>query len=88
MTENTTNLSFLGVVKWLIVIGSFPCFIKAWQGVIGRQTATGYGRFDAGSTQLLTGADAIKYGLWNLLYGVLAIGAAWAIWYFWQQYED
>jgi len=88
MAENSTGLSFLGIIKWLLVIMSLPCFIKAWQGIIDRQTATGYGRGDAGTTQLLTGGVAIRYGLLNLLFAALFIAAAWAIWYFWQQYED
>ena len=67
---------------------SLPCFVKAWQGIIGRQTATGYGRYDASTTQLLAGADAVKFGLLNLLYAAIFIAAAWAIWHFWQQYED
>lgn len=37
---------------------------------------------------LLTGPDAVKFGLLNLLYTVLLNAGAWAIWYFWQQYED
>jgi hypothetical protein len=88
MAQNTTGLSFLGVVKWLLVIASLPCFVKAWQGSVGRETATGYGRSDPSTTMLLTGADAVKYGLLNLLYAALLLAAAWAIWYFWQQYED
>jgi hypothetical protein len=88
MADNTTNLSIAGVVKWLLVIASFPCLIKAWQGIVSRTTATGYGRFDVNSSQLLTGGDAVRYGLLNVLYAALLIGAAWAIWFFWQQYED
>lgn len=88
MPDNTTGLSFLGVVKWLLVIASLPCFVKAWQGIVGRETATGYARSAAGSTALLTGADAVNYGLLNLLYAALLLAAAWALWYFWQQYED
>lgn len=80
LPENSTGLSFLGTVKWLLLILSLPCLIKAWQGIIVRQTSDGY--------RLLTDGAAIASGWWNLLYAFLLIGAAWAIWYFWQRYED
>jgi hypothetical protein len=88
MADNSTNLSLAGVVKWLLVIASLPCLVKAWQGVVQRTTATGYLRSDASTAQLLTGGDAVRYGLLNILYAALLIGAAWAVWFFWQQYED
>jgi len=84
MPDNSTGISFLGIVKWLLLILSLPCLVKAWQGIIMRQTAYG-GRSDP---QPLTGAAAMSYGLWNLLYAILLIVAAWALWYFWQRYED
>jgi hypothetical protein len=88
LADNTTNLSIAGVVKWLLVIALFPCLIKAWQGIVSRTTATGYLRSDASTSRLLTGSDAVWYGLLNVLYAALLMGAAWAIWFFWQQYED
>jgi hypothetical protein len=88
MADNSTGLSFTAIVKWLLVIASLPCLVKAWQGIIGRVTATGYGRSDASTTQLLTEGAAVRYGLLNLLYAALLLGAAWALWYFWQRYED
>lgn len=88
MPQNTTGLSIAGVVKWLLVIAALPCLVKAWQGIVDRTTATGYGRSDAATAQLLTGTDALWFGLQNLLFAALLFGAAWAIWYFWQQYED
>lgn len=87
MAENTTGLSVTGIIKWLLVIASLPCLIKAWQGVIVRVTATGYGPRDVNRSYLLTGWDAVRYGWLNLLYAVLLIAGAWALWYFWQQYE-
>lgn len=85
---NSTNLSLAGALKWLLVIASIPCWFKAWQGVVGRETATGYGRSGAASTRLLTGDEALAFGLWNVLYGVLLLAAAWAVWFFWQRNED
>src|SRR3989442_10488365 len=88
MSQNTTGLSVLGIVKWLLVIASLPCVVKAYQGIIQCETATGYARSDAARASLLTGTDAVKFGLLNLLFAALLIAAAWAVWYFWQQYED
>lgn len=88
MADNSTGLSFAGIVKWFLIVASLPCFVKAWQGIIGHTTATGYSRSDAATTQLVTGSDAVRYGLLNLLYAVLCLGTAWAIWFFWQRYED
>ena len=88
MTINSTNLSIPGVIKWLLLIAALPCLVKAWQGIIGRETATGYGRGDAARAMLLTGPDALRYGMLNLLGALALCTAAWAIWHFWQQYED
>jgi hypothetical protein len=81
-------MSLAAVVKWLLVIGSLPCFVKAWQGIVLRTTATGFGRADAASTRLLTGGEAVKYGLVSLLFAALLLGAAFCVWYFWQKYQD
>lgn len=88
MGENSTGLSLAGVFKWLFIIASIPCFMKAFQGIIGRETSTGYGRGDAGSVQLFTGWDAVRFGFVNLLYGAGCMAVAWALWYFWQQNEE
>ena len=88
VVDNSTGLSVPGVIKWILVIAALPCLVKAWQGIVQGVTATGYARGDASSAMLLTGSDAVKYGLLNLLYAGLLFTGAWAIWYFWQRYED
>ena len=86
--ENTTNLSVAGVLKWLFIIASLPCFFKAFQGIVLQKTASGYGQMGASSTELFTGTEAVKYGLENLGLAALSLGIAWALWFFWQQNED
>ncbi len=85
---NDTGLSVLGVIKWLLIIGSLGPFFKAYQGLILQETATGYGVSSAAATQVLVGGEAVKFGLQNLGLGILLLGAAWALWFFWQRYED
>lgn len=87
MPQNTTGLSILGFIKWALIISSFPCLVKAWQGIILHQSATGYGRYDSAASKLVTGGDALSFGIQNLLLAAVLLAAAWAIWYFWQQYE-
>ncbi len=85
---NSTNLGLAGVFKWLLLIASTPCWIKAWHGIVDRVTATGYGRFGSASTRLLSGDEALRYGLKNVLYAALLVAAAWAVWRIWQRNED
>ena len=87
LPTNTTGLSVLGFVKWLVVIMAIPFVMKAWQGIVGRETSTGFSRASAGG-ELVTGAPAIWFGLYSLGIGLVLIGVAWAIWFFWQRYED
>ena len=88
MPENSTNISFVGVAKWFLVVFSLPCFVKAWQGISLRLTATGYSRSEVTRSQLLTGKEALAYGLENLLMGILLLLAAGALWFFWQRNEE
>ena len=88
MVENSTDLSVPGVIKWVLIIGACPCLIKAYQGLVNKKTATGYGSIGASRTNLLLGDDAVKFGWENLGMAALFLAAAWAIWFFWQQHED
>lgn len=89
MPTNTTGLSIIGFIKWILVISSLPCFVKAWQGIVEHVTSAGYGRFDVNTgNRLLLGPDAVRFGLLNLLYGIAFLSVAWAVWFFWQRYED
>ncbi len=84
MPDNTTNLSVLGVVKWLMVIGSLPLLWTAWQGIVQQQVA-GNG---PPAAQVLTGREAVWFGAQSLLWAALLLAGAWALWFFWQRYED
>lgn len=88
MPENTTGLSLAGVIKWLLVIAALPCLVRAWQGIVHRMTSTAYGSSGFDRSQLLTGNAAVWFGVENLLIAAILIAVAWAVWYFWQQYED
>ena len=88
MAQNSTGLSISGLIKWILLIAEIPCVINAWQGIVNGVTATGYSRSDAGRAELLTGHDALWFGLRKMLWAALLTGAAWAIWFFWQRYED
>lgn len=82
--QNTTNLSFAGVVKWILIVGSLPCFVKAYQGIVQRVSATSMGRTTG---NLLMGDEALKYGIQNLLIALLFLASSWAVWFFWQRNE-
>jgi len=83
--SNDSGLSLAAVIKWICIIVSLPFFVNAFNGIVHKQGATG-GPRSVGMP--LEGADAVKWGLLNLLYAVLCLVAAWLIWRFWQQNED
>lgn len=87
MANNSTGLSLAGIIKWLLIIISFPFFIKAWQGIVGHVTTDDSGNGHS-TGALVTGSEAIHFGGLNLLYAVLCLIGAGAVWYFWQQNED
>jgi hypothetical protein len=82
---NSTGLSAVGVAKWFLVVASLPMFVKAWQGLVQKKSATSSGRRTG---DLLTGDAAVAYGWQALAAGLTALGIAWALWFFWQRHED
>jgi hypothetical protein len=82
---NDGGLSIAAVVKWLLAIASLPSFVKAYQGIVERKTATSFGRSTGDS---LEGERALRYGLANLAIAALLVAGAWAVWRFWQSNED
>jgi len=79
--KNTTELSFAGVCKWVLVVFSIPFWVGAWQGIVERKAAIS-------RSEVVTGGEALRIGLFNVLYAILFLIAAWAVWYFWQRNED
>ncbi len=88
MPGESPTLTFAGATKWLCIIASLPFLLKAWQGIVGREITTGYWGFGAADALLLTGREAQRYGLFSLLWGSIALVAAWGVWFFWQRNED
>ena len=84
--ENSTNLSFAAVVKWIVIILSIAPIFKAYEGIVHRQTTTGYTRFEFGDT--IRGPEAFQHGLKSLGVAALMWLGAWAIWFFWQRNEE
>lgn len=82
---NSTGLSAIGAIKWMLVIAALPLFLKAWQGMVERKTATGSGRRVG---DLLTGDAAFRFGLESLWAALVCLVLAWALWFFWQSHEE
>ena len=78
---NSTGLSFAGVLKWLLMVLSLPSFVGAYRGIVGQRVAIN-------KSTLVTGTEAVRHGLFNLLVAACFLAASWAVWYFWQRNED
>ncbi len=84
-------MSLLGFLKWTLVVAALPCLIKVFQGLVMQKTTRSYDFvfFTVwGDLELLTGSAAVTWGLINLGLFVVLLAAAWAVWFFWEQYED
>jgi len=79
--KNSTELSFAGACKWILVIFSIPFWVRSWQGIVERKAAVS-------KSEVVGGDEALRIGLLSVLYGCLFLAAAAAVWYFWQRNED
>lgn len=84
--QNSTGLSFAGIVKWFLVIVGLLFLPAAWSGIVSRQVT--HAESKSGPVEVLTGNDALRYGLVQAGYALLFLAAAFAVWFFWQRNEE
>lgn len=83
--QNTTGLSFAGLIKWICILSCAVFLYKSYQGLIQQEIATGGGRSVG---EYLTGDEAVRFGLECLGTAAGFGAAAWAVWFFWQRNEE
>lgn len=84
--QNSTELSFAGIVKWFLAIVSIPFLVNAWNGIVGRNVTVAKSK--SGPAEILSESDALRHGLIHGAYALLFLTAAFAVWFFWQRNED
>lgn len=73
-------------MKWFLAIVSIPFWMNAWSGVVARSVT--HAKAKSGPVEVLTGNDALRYGLVQAGYALLFLAAAFAVWFFWQRNEE
>lgn len=78
--QNSTGLSFAGIVKWILMIVSIPFWLNAWSGIVSRNVT--HAESKSGPVEVLTGSDALRFGLSQAGYALLFLASAFAVWFF------
>lgn len=78
---NPTGLTVSGFFKWILIVFSLPSFYGAYQGLIKQKTTVG-------RWKIVEGAEAIQQGWQDLGIALVLLILAWAVWFFFERYED